>query len=33
LDATFKIDRTEFGMDYGTDNIKKDVEMTVKIPK
>jgi len=33
LDATFKLDRTEFGMDYGTDNIKKDVEMAVKIPK
>ena len=33
FDATFTIDRTEFGMDHGLDNIKKEVEMTVKIPK
>ena len=33
FDATFTIDRTEFGMNYGEENIKKEVEMTVKIPK
>ena len=33
FDATFTIDRTEFGMDYGQENIKKEVELTVKIPK
>ena len=33
LDVAFTIDRTEFGMDYGVENVKKEVEMTVKIPK
>ncbi len=33
LDAAFSIDRTQFGMDYGTDNVMKEVEMTVKTPR
>lgn len=33
IDATFTIDRTQFGMDYGVENVKKEVEMTVKLPK
>lgn len=33
LKGDFKIDRTQFGMDYGTDNVEKDVEMTVTVGK
>jgi polyisoprenoid-binding protein YceI len=31
LKAEFTIDRTEFGMDYGLANVKKEVEMTVTV--
>jgi polyisoprenoid-binding protein YceI len=31
LQADFKIDRTQFGMDYGTDRVLKDVEMTIAV--
>jgi polyisoprenoid-binding protein YceI len=31
LKAEFTIDRTEFGMDYGLEGVKKEVEMTVTI--
>lgn len=33
LEATFKIDRTKWGMDFGTDNVEKMVDMTIKIGK
>jgi len=31
LKAEFQIDRTQFGMDYGLDNIKKEVDMTITV--
>ena len=31
LNATFEIDRTEFGMDYGADKVLKEVQMTVTV--
>lgn len=31
LDAEFEIDRTQFGMDYGTDNVEKNVSMTISV--
>lgn len=31
LKAEFQIDRTQFGMDYGTDNVKKEVDMTITV--
>lgn len=33
LEAKFKIDRTKWGMDFGTDNVEKMVDMTIKIGK
>lgn len=33
LQAEFKIDRSQFGMDYGVDKIEKEVQMTVTIGK
>lgn len=33
LKAEFKIDRTQFGMDYGLEGVEKDVEMTVTVGK
>ncbi|MEW4565928.1 YceI family protein [Bremerella sp. JC770] len=33
LDAEFKINRTDFGMNYGTDNVHEDVTMTIKVGK
>jgi polyisoprenoid-binding protein YceI len=33
LNAEFTIDRTEFGMDYGQDGVKKEVAMTVTVGK
>jgi len=33
LDAKFVIDRTNFGMNYGTDNVHEDVTMTIKVGK
>lgn len=31
LQAEFKIDRTQFGMDYGTDSVLKEVDMTIAV--
>lgn len=31
LKAEFQIDRTRFGMDYGTDGVLKEVDMTIKV--
>lgn len=31
LQAEFQIDRTRFGMDYGTDNVLKEVDMTITV--
>ena len=31
LKAEFKIDRTQFGMDYGLEGVEKDVEMTITV--
>jgi polyisoprenoid-binding protein YceI len=31
LKAEFTIDRTQFGMEYGTDNVEKEVSMTVTV--
>lgn len=33
LEAKFKLDRTQWGMDYGTDSVEKMVELTIKIGK
>lgn len=33
LITEFTIDRTEFGMDYGADNVHKEIAMTVKVGK
>jgi polyisoprenoid-binding protein YceI len=33
LKAEFQIDRTRFGMDYGTDNVLKEVDMTIAVKK
>lgn len=33
LDAEFVINRVDFGMDYGTDNVHEDVTMTIKVGK
>lgn len=33
LKAEFEIDRTKFGMDYGTDKVEKVVEMTITVGK
>ena len=33
LKAAFKIDRTQFGMDYGLEGVEKEVEMTVTVGK
>jgi polyisoprenoid-binding protein YceI len=33
LDAEFTIDRTEFGMNFGTDNVEPAVTMTIKVTK
>jgi polyisoprenoid-binding protein YceI len=31
LQAEFQIDRTKFGMDYGTENVLKEVDMTITV--
>jgi polyisoprenoid-binding protein YceI len=31
LDAEFEIDRTQFGMDYGMENVEKNVKMTISV--
>lgn len=31
LKAEFQIDRTQFGMDFGTDNVLKEVDMTITV--
>lgn len=31
LQAEFQIDRTQFGMDYGTENVLKEVDMTITV--
>ncbi|MBA2114525.1 YceI family protein [Bremerella alba] len=33
LDAEFVINRVDFGMDFGTDNVHEDVTMTIKVGK
>lgn len=33
LDAQFVINRVDFGMDYGTDNVHEEVTMTIKVGK
>ena len=33
VDAEFVINRVDFGMDYGTDNVHEDVTMTIKVGK
>ncbi len=33
LDAEFVINRVDYGMDYGTDNVHEDVTMTIKVGK